>query len=101
MAKSVNPEAKDASTTPEIKLRRPRDIIFILDSSGSISDEDFGRALMFTTRIVSLLDISQTQTKVALVNYGTKAKVEFSLHHHSKEDEVLLLKIIAFITFMQ
>ena len=68
------------STILEPKLSSPRDVIFVLDSSGSLSDEDFDRALMFTRRIVGLLDISQTHTRVAMVNYGTKVKVEFSLH---------------------
>ena len=43
---------------------------------------------MFTRRIVGLLDISQTHTRVAMVNYGTKVKVEFSLHHINQEKEV-------------
>ncbi len=75
-----------SSSLPQLK--RPRDVIFVLDSSGSISDQDFNAALKFTRRIVGLLDISQTHTRVALVNYGTTAKVEFSLHLHSTEDDV-------------
>lgn len=76
------------SAAPEPQLRRPRDLIFVLDSSGSIPEEDLDRALTFTRRIVGLLDVSQTGTRVAMVNFGSNAKVEFSLHHHSTEEQV-------------
>ena len=90
MAAFAPSQSKDETyDVSEPMLRRPRDIIFVLDSSGSISEEDFDRALKFTRRIVGLLDISQTKTRVAMVNYGTKAKVEFSLHHFSQEQEVM------------
>ena len=94
---NVNKEG--ASDVLEPKLCSPRDVIFVLDSSGSISDEDFDRALMFTRRIVGLLDISQTRTRVAMVNYGTKAKVEFSLHHINQEKEVQRFGFYTFSLF--
>ena len=92
-ASAPDKENKEGTSTGlEPELCSPRDVIFVLDSSGSISDEDFDRTLMFTKRIVGLLDISQTHTRVAMVNYGTKAKVEFSLHHFNQEEEVRRLR---------
>ncbi len=75
----------------------PRDIIFVLDSSGSLSGYDFEKALTFTRKFVGLFD--QHQAKFAVVNFSSTAKVEFNLNTYQNIEQVSLTDRITISLF--
>ncbi|XP_019643190.1 PREDICTED: matrilin-2-like [Branchiostoma belcheri] len=59
------------------------DIMFVLDGSGSISAEDFGRAKTFISQVVDAFDIAADFTRVGLVQFGSLFREEFALNAYS------------------
>ncbi|XP_040850074.1 matrilin-3 [Ochotona curzoniae] len=75
---------------------RPLDLVFIIDSSRSVRPEEFTKVKTFVSRIIDTLDIGETETRVAVVNYASTVKIEFQLQTHS--DKQSLKQAVARIT---
>ncbi len=56
------------------------DLVFLVDSSGSIGEANFNKQKKFIKALVRDLKISQSQTRVALVKFSTKVEklIDFS-----------------------
>lgn len=56
------------------------DIIFVVDSSGSIREARFQTVLEYVANITRQLEVSENRARVGLVTYGDYAQVEFNLN---------------------
>ena len=65
------------------------DVIFVLDSSGSIGAGDFESVRMFTKDVVEQLDIGSDKTRVGLITFSTSATVQFSLDMYQTNSSLL------------
>lgn len=67
-----------------------KDILFILDESGSVQPDDFVRQVNFVEQFVQQYQIGpDTRTQVALIRYGSTVRLEFNLNQFSSQREVL------------
>ena len=48
----------------------PTDVVFVVDGSSSVGQDDFDRSIDFLGNVCSAMDISPTTTRVALVQYS-------------------------------
>jgi len=61
------------------------DIAFVIDSSGSINEEDktnWDRVKNFAKRVVGQLDIGEHRVRVGMVEFGNEGVVQFYLNEH-------------------
>jgi len=65
------------------------DLVFLIDSSGSISFSNFKKVKAFTKRIVESFKIGESQTRVSIINYSMYAQVEISLKNGTNLTSVL------------
>lgn len=66
----------------------PADIVFIMDSSGSIGPVDFERQKDFVTGMVELFDIDYRKIRVGVVSYSNWAFLEFNLNTFSMKQDI-------------
>ncbi|XP_072459535.1 matrilin-2 isoform X1 [Notamacropus eugenii] len=64
------------------------DLVFIIDSSRSVSPHDFAKVKEFIVTILQFLDIGPDVTRVGLIQYGSTVKNEFSLKTFKRKSEV-------------
>jgi hypothetical protein len=48
---------------------KPADVFFALDSSGSLSSEDFEKELRFTQNVASVFDLDDDKVRVGLITF--------------------------------
>jgi len=61
------------------------DIVFVVDSSGSVNEHDKGnwdRMKNFAKSIVGTLDIGEDRVRVGMVEFGNEGVVQFYLNSH-------------------
>ena len=74
----------------------PADIIFLLDDSTSIGDEDWDNTLTFINMIIDAFPIASNQTRVGALTFSSRAEVEFHLSKY--QDKATLQSAFAGIT---
>uniref|UniRef100_A0A6I8PR49 Matrilin-3 n=1 Tax=Ornithorhynchus anatinus TaxID=9258 RepID=A0A6I8PR49_ORNAN len=67
---------------------RPLDLVFIVDSSRSVRPREFEKVKTFLSQVIDTLDVGETATRVAVVNYASTVKVEFHLQTHSDKESL-------------
>ncbi|XP_056236933.1 collagen alpha-6(VI) chain-like [Seriola aureovittata] len=67
----------------------PLDIMFLVDSSWSISDEDYLKMKDFIKSIIKKSAIGQNQVHVGVMQYSTDPQLEFKLDRHYSKDKLL------------
>ncbi|CAE1248468.1 COL6A [Acanthosepion pharaonis] len=65
------------------------DIIFILDSSTSVSAPNFKKMLDFIVDFVSAADIDSGSVRIGAVLYSTDVEIQFHLNKYSTKQEVI------------
>ncbi len=75
------------------------EVIFVLDSSTSVGDDNWKLQLKFVTNLLAPLRIGPDADRVALVTFNTEAKVEFDLSKYSSFAEVK--KAVMGVTFSE
>ena len=65
------------------------DIIFVLDSSGSIGKGNYELMLNFTKSIVSEFIIGPNNVQIGVNYYGNQARLAFQLNTYDNEQDVL------------
>ena len=73
------------------------DLIFVLDSSGSVRASNFQNVRDFVANLVGQLEIGPDSTRVGLIIFASSAAVQFSLNTH--QDNSSLLQAIAAVPF--
>ncbi|XP_069081666.1 collagen alpha-3(VI) chain [Pleurodeles waltl] len=74
---------------PDPKSVAAADIVFLVDSSWSIGQENFQQVRQFLYNAVKLLDASGTELRFALVQYSGNPHTEFRLNTYHSTEEVL------------
>ncbi|NWR57463.1 MATN2 protein, partial [Bucorvus abyssinicus] len=64
------------------------DLVFIIDSSRSVSPYDFEKVKEFILTILQFLDISPDATRIGLIQYGSTVKHEFSLKTFRRKQDI-------------
>ena len=64
------------------------DIVFVLDSSGSIGADNWVKVLNFTKSIAGGFIIGPEEVQIGAVYYGNRARVAFNLNEYQTLDEV-------------
>ncbi|KAL5004049.1 hypothetical protein ScPMuIL_017505 [Solemya velum] len=66
-------------------IGKATDIVFVLDSSSSIWDQDFKRQLVFVDDVVSQFDVGPgtDHTRVGIETFGHKTWLQFNLNEHT------------------
>ncbi|XP_032912382.1 matrilin-3 isoform X3 [Catharus ustulatus] len=70
--------APGPDTDPACK-NRPLDLVFIVDSSRSVRPEEFEKVKIFLSEMIDTLDVGESTTRVAVMNYASSVQVEFPL----------------------
>ena len=72
-----------------------RDLIFVVDASGSIRDNCdntlrcYDEVKVFISDLVSSFDIGRDETRVGLVTFSNQAQIRFVLNDHLKKEDLL------------
>ncbi|XP_067358775.1 cartilage matrix protein isoform X2 [Channa argus] len=74
---------KTVTKVPALCKTRPTDLVFIIDSSRSVSPSQFEQVKVFLLKVIEGLDVGPNATRVGVVNYASHAKNEVSLKTHS------------------
>ena len=65
------------------------DLVFVLDSSGSIGIQNWYKITNFTANVINAFNIGRNNVRVGLIWYGNKADVAFYLDTYGNRREVL------------
>lgn len=61
------------------------DVLFLLDSSGSVSSYEHSRMLTFLSELVHPFSLGDDQVRVGLLQVGTKPRLEFGFDRHTAQ----------------
>uniref|UniRef100_A0ACB8FUU2 Uncharacterized protein n=1 Tax=Sphaerodactylus townsendi TaxID=933632 RepID=A0ACB8FUU2_9SAUR len=64
------------------------DIIFLIDTSETMSEEQFNITMDFIQAIINKSDIGADKVQVGLLQYSTRPKLEFPLNMHMTKDDL-------------
>ncbi|XP_056293075.1 von Willebrand factor A domain-containing protein 1-like [Pseudoliparis swirei] len=64
------------------------DILLLLDSSGSVSNYELFRLLLFATELLRPFSLGQGHVRVGLLQVGTNPHLEFGLDVHSNQESL-------------
>lgn len=64
------------------------DILFLLDSSGSVSNYEFSHLLQFTASLLQPFSLGRGHVRVGLLQVDTSPKLEFGLDVHSNQESL-------------
>ena len=70
----------------------PADVVFVLDSSGSVGTSDFGVQLSFVTSFINALDDISTDTSsthVAVITYGDSVYQSIPLNQYTNKQNLI------------
>ncbi len=65
------------------------DVVFMIDASGSVGEGNFYKIVDFVSDMIDKLPFGKTpekQTRVGMLTYGHKAKVQFRLKDYSEKE---------------
>ena len=65
------------------------DLIFVLDSSGSVGSSNFQNVKNFAANLVRQLEIGPDNTRVGLIRFGSSASVMFHLNTYQEKSNLL------------
>lgn len=61
------------------------DVLFLLDSSGSVTSYEHARMLSFLSELLLPFSLGRDQVRVGLLQVGTKPRLEFSFNRYSTQ----------------
>ena len=64
------------------------DVVFVVDSSGSIKISNFKKVRSFVAKVVDAFDISSDKVRVGLIEFSDDAYVEFDLEEYSNTVDI-------------
>ncbi|TKS77122.1 von Willebrand factor A domain-containing protein 1 [Collichthys lucidus] len=64
------------------------DVLFLLDSSGSVSSYEYSRMLTFLSELVLPFSLGEDQVRIGLLQVGTKPRIEFGFDTHNTESSL-------------
>lgn len=69
--------------------RKPAEIFFIIDSSGSITGKDFNKEISFVQSVIKLFDIGKNKTRIGLVSFSHETYMELPLNNNLTKQQIL------------
>ncbi|XP_078580606.1 uncharacterized protein LOC144864418 isoform X3 [Branchiostoma floridae x Branchiostoma japonicum] len=84
----TTPAPTQAPACNDFPLFNGTDLVFLLDGSGSVGSINFDLVKTFTKNVIQNFDISETATRVAVVQYSDQFSTEFSLDAFSTKNEI-------------
>ncbi|KAK3591356.1 hypothetical protein CHS0354_040317 [Potamilus streckersoni] len=76
-------------TEPAVKeCHSQADIVFLLDSSGSVGADNFQKMLGFVKDVVNSFNIGQMDVQVGVETFATNAKTEFTLNQYHDSNSI-------------
>ena len=64
------------------------DVVFVVDSSGSIKISNFKKVRSFVSNVVDAFDIGSDKVRVGLIQFSRQAYLEFDLDEYSNKADV-------------
>ncbi|KAL3865536.1 hypothetical protein ACJMK2_042912 [Sinanodonta woodiana] len=86
---TVLTRTKESPTTSASCVAKIADVVFVIDSSGSIGAENFLKLKEFMKNIVRTFDIDSRYTRVAVIKYNDYPNIEFKLNNHTNLNDLL------------
>lgn len=74
--------------TPEACKDMRADILFLIDSSGSINNNDYEKMKEFMNSIVKQSEIGPDRVQIGLIQFSSETKEEFPLNKYKKKNEI-------------
>ena len=65
------------------------DLIFVVDSSGSIRQQRFEMVLSYIMKVIDSLEVAPDRVRVGLITYGDSASIRFHLNSYQHKEDVL------------
>ena len=65
------------------------DVVFVLDSSASLSATDFDKVKNFTRKVIQGFDIDNGKVKVAVLKYSSVPNLIFGLDNNMNKNDIL------------
>lgn len=65
------------------------DIFFLVDSSFSINEDNFGKEMEFVHSVIEMLDIGQNKTRIGVMSFSDVAKFHIKLNYDMKKADYL------------
>ena len=65
------------------------DVVFVVDSSGSIRENRFAMLMDYVRNVTKLLEVSPDRTRVGLVTFSDRATTEFNLNTYSSKEDIM------------
>ncbi|NXV50694.1 CO6A6 protein, partial [Uria aalge] len=89
LLKDIKNEVVQEICTTEACKEMKADVMFLLDSSGSIGDENFRKMKNFTRELVNRIDVGADRMQIGVVQFSDKPKEEFKLNTYSTKRDIL------------
>ncbi|XP_008289635.1 von Willebrand factor A domain-containing protein 1 [Stegastes partitus] len=64
------------------------DVLFLVDSSGSVSSYEHSRMLAFLSELLLPFSLGEDQVRIGLLQVGTKPRLEFGFDKHSSQSDL-------------
>ncbi|CAD5119952.1 DgyrCDS8533 [Dimorphilus gyrociliatus] len=65
------------------------DVVFVLDSSGSITLPNWQKILSFVQQTIADLNVGPHSTRIGLLTYGNRATIQFHLNKYSDKQSII------------
>ena len=75
----------------------PADVVFVLDSSASMTESQFKKQLEFVSNFTDEINLGDRDFQISVITYSTNAQIKFYLNQY--RDNITLKEAIANITF--
>ncbi|XP_075561939.1 LOW QUALITY PROTEIN: collagen alpha-6(VI) chain [Pelecanus crispus] len=89
LLKDIKNEVVREICTTEVCKEMKADIMFLVDSSGSIRNEDFLKMKNFMRQLVNGTDVGADRVQIGVVQFSDKPKEEFKLNTYSTKRDIL------------
>lgn len=70
-------------------LAKVADVVFVIDSSGSVGEVNFLKIKEFMKQTVSVFDIGDDFTRVGVITFSTTARLEFLLNTYNTTKDLI------------
>ncbi|TTT46706.1 Collagen alpha-1(XII) chain [Bagarius yarrelli] len=87
---SRRPQVSDSIKCPAVAVA---DLVFLVDGSWSVGQENFKHVRSFMSALAGAFDIGEDKSRVAVVQYSSDARTEFTLNQYTRRNELLRIAL--------